>query len=340
MNRKQLSWASFMTVLMALGISLAASAGLHRGKGAGRAEPRRMLVITVDDLPGAEPGTDHAMSDLKQLQRMNHAIPAILKAHHVPAIGFVNEWKLQIPGERDARTALLVDWLDAGLTLGNHTYAHSDFQITPLQQFEDDTIHGEVVTRTVMSAHGRTEKYFRHPFLNTGPTPETKAAFEAFLKERGYEVAPVTFDCLDWMFNDILGYAIETKDKKLAEKTKREYLEYMDTVFNYFEDLTRNLFGRDIPQILLTHDSELNAEIFDALLTRIEQRGYKFVSLEQALADPAYSTPDRYISAEGISWLNRWKLAFGQATDAEHNPDPPKWVMQMSGEIRRAHSNP
>jgi peptidoglycan-N-acetylglucosamine deacetylase len=326
-----------LTMVIAVGASLAAFAGLHHGELRGQAAPQRMLAVTVDDLPGAEPGTDHATGDLKQLQRINHAIPAILKAHHVPAISFVNEWKVQVPGERDARAALLADWLEAGLTLGNHTYSHPDFQTTPLPQFEDETIRGEVVTRALMSARAQTEKYFRHPFLNTGPTPGAKAAFEAFLKERGYEVAPVTFDCADWMFNDILGRAIEKKDKKLIEKTKREYLEYMDAVFTYFEGMARNLFARDIPQVLLLHDSELNTESLDALLSRIEERGYKFVSLEEALADPAYSTPDKYIGPEGISWLNRWKLAFGQVPDAEHNPDPPKWVMQMSGEIRKAH---
>jgi peptidoglycan/xylan/chitin deacetylase (PgdA/CDA1 family) len=332
--------AALLTILIAAAALFPASTGLHHRRGPAQTAPQRTLVITVDDLPGAEPGTDHAASDLKQLQRINHSIATILKAHHVPAIGFVNEWKLQIPGERDARAALLADWLDAGLTLGNHTYSHPDFNIMPLTQFEDETIRGEVVTRALMSARGQTIKYFRHPFLNTGPTPESKAAFEQFLRDRGYEAAPVTFDCADWMFNDILGRAIEKKDKKLAEKTKREYLEYMDTVFTYFETLTRNLFGRDIPQVLLTHDSELNVESFEALLSRIEQRGYKFVSLEAALADPAYSTPDKYVGPEGISWLNRWKIAFGQDPDFRHNPDPPKWVMQMSAEIRKAHQQP
>jgi hypothetical protein len=111
----------------------------------------------------------------------------------------------------------------------------------------------------------------------------------------------------------------------------------MDTMFGYFEGVTRNLFGRDIPQVLLLHDSELNTESLDALLSRIAQRGYKFVSLEEALADPAYSTTDKYIGP-GISWLNRWKIAVGQDPDSQHNPAPPRWVMQMSEEIRKAHS--
>lgn len=339
MSRQQMISTFVLSSLMAAAASLASPGTPHRRTTPAQPDARRSLAVTVDDLPGAEPGTDHANGDLKELQKINRTIPAILKAYHVPAIGFVNEWKLQIPGERDARAALLSDWLDAGMTLGNHTYTHPDFQTTPLAQFEDETIRGEVVTRALMSARGQTEKYFRHPFLNTGPTAETKAAFEAFLKERGYTVAPVTYDCADWMFNDILGRAIEKKDKKLAEKTKKEYLLYMDTVFAYFEGLTQNLFGRDIPQILLLHDSELNTESLDALLSRIEKRGYRFVSLEEALADSAYATPDKYVGPEGISWLNRWKLAFGQELDLKSSPDPPKWVMDMSGEIRKARAN-
>lgn len=338
MSGIQRRWAFLLAILVCGGASLAGHGRLPRGQAAAQPSAQRALVVTVDDLPGAEPGTDHAVSDLKELQKINRGIPAILKAHHVPAIGFVNEWKLQVQGERDARVALLEDWLDAGMSLGNHTYTHPDFQNTPLAQFEDETIRGEVVTRALMTARGQTEKYFRHPFLDTGPTAEAKAAFEAFLKGRGYQVAPVTLDCADWMFNDVLGRANEKKDKKLAAKAKKEYLEYMEVIFDYFEGMSRNLFGREIPQVLLLHDSQLNTESLDALLTKIEQRGYRFISLDEALADPAYATPDKYIGPEGISWLNRWKIAFGQQPDFKHNPDPPKWVMQMSEEIRKSHS--
>jgi peptidoglycan/xylan/chitin deacetylase (PgdA/CDA1 family) len=334
MKDHQRIWLGCAAFAVLGGLSLANPAAPSGTRSPTQAANQRAIAITVDDLPGAIPGTDKGVGDFKELQRINHAIPAILRSRHVPAIGFVNEYKLQVAGERDARAALLQMWLDAGLSLGNHTYSHPDFQTTPLNQFEDDTIHGEVVTRALMAASGQTEKYFRHPFLNTGPTAEAKAALEAFLKERGYRIAPVTLDCADWMFNDILGKAIETRDKKLAAKAKKESLEYMDTVFGYFEGVSRNLFGREIPQVLLLHDSELNAEELDALLTRIEQRGYRFVSLDEALADPAYRTPDLYVGPEGISWLNRWKISFGQEPDFKHNPDPPKWVMQMSQDYR------
>jgi peptidoglycan/xylan/chitin deacetylase (PgdA/CDA1 family) len=295
---------------------------------------RREVAITVDDLPGALPGNDFAYGDLKELQKINRAIPGILKAHHAWAIGFVNERKLQVQGERDARAALLQIWLDDGLFLGNHTYSHADFSTTPLQEYEDETIRGEVVTGALLKAMGEKEQYFRHPYLDTGTSLEVKNSFDTFLKERGYTVAPVTIEDADYVFNDALAHAYETKDKKLAAKAKKEYLEYVDTVFNYGESESEKLFGRQIPQVLLIHDNELNTECLDALLTKLEKRGYKFISLQEAMTDPAYATPDLWVGT-GVLWMERWKLAMGLKPEPDKGPDPPKWASDIFDQMRK-----
>jgi peptidoglycan-N-acetylglucosamine deacetylase len=297
----------------------------------------RLVAFTVDDLPGALPGSDRSTGNIQELDRINRALPSIFRAHHVPAIGFVNEKKLQVPGERDARVALLQHWIDAGIPLGNHTYSHPSFQRTPLEQFEDETVRGDVVTRSLMHAAGMKESFFRHPFLETGPTSEAKAAFEDFLARRGYRVAPVTIDNSDWMFNDVYASALATKDEELAAKTKDALFEYEDITWGYFEGVAQKLFGRNIAQIYLMHDNAINTACLDAFLTRLEQRGYKFITVDEALTDPAYQTPDKFIGPEGISWLTRWKLAFGLKADFENDPDPPKWVMEMSKKLRPAN---
>ena len=130
--------------------------GAEWGATGAESSPQRSVVITVDDLPGALPGNDFAYGDLKELQKINRGIPAALKAHHAWAIGFVNERKLQVSGERDARAELLQMWLDAGLFLGNHNYAHDNFDTTPLQRYEDDLIRGEVVTEALLKASGQS----------------------------------------------------------------------------------------------------------------------------------------------------------------------------------------
>jgi peptidoglycan-N-acetylglucosamine deacetylase len=299
----------------------------------------RRLVITVDDLPGAIPGSDKAYGNLPDLLRCNTLIPKILQAHKVPAIGFVNEVKLQVTGERDARIALLQKWLNAGLDLGNHTYSHLNFNKTPLAQFEDETLRGETVTRPLLAAAGKSERYFRHPFLNTGATLADKTAFEAFLKVHGYRVAPVTVENADYAFNDVFADALSHHDEELAEKTKSEYLKYSHVTFSYFEDASRKLFGREIPQILLIHDNELNSQALDTLLSDLERRGYRFITLDEALNDPAYSTPDLFVGDVGISWIDRWKLAFGQKPGYQDDPDPPSWVLKKFEAIRKANAD-
>jgi peptidoglycan/xylan/chitin deacetylase (PgdA/CDA1 family) len=295
---------------------------------------RREVAITVDDLPGALPGNDFAYGDLKELQKINHGIPGVLKAHHAWAIGFVNERKLQVQGERDARAALLQSWLDDGLFLGNHTYSHADFSTTPLQEYEDETIRGEVVTGALLKARGEKELYFRHPYLDTGLSLDVKNAFDAFLQARGYVIAPVTIEDADYVFNDALAHAYETKDKKLAAKAKKEYLEYVDTVFNYAESESAKLFSRQIPQVLLIHDNALNTECLDALLTKLEQRGYKFISLQEAMTDPAYATPDLWVGT-GVLWMERWKIAMGLKPEPDKGPDPPKWASDIFDQMRK-----
>jgi peptidoglycan-N-acetylglucosamine deacetylase len=295
---------------------------------------QKSLVLTVDDLPGALPGNDFALGDLKTLQKINRGIPAILKAHHVWAIGFVNERKLQVWGERDARAELLQMWLDNGLTLGNHTYEHTDFNTATLQKFEDETIRGEAATRVLMKAAGQTEKYFRHPYLKTGATIEAKTAFEQFLKDRNYVIAPVTLDDGDYIFNDVLAKALEKKDKKLEVKARAAYLEFVDASFDYAEKESQTDFGRQIPQTFLIHDNQINLECLDALLTKLEKRGYRFISLDEALADPAYATPDLYVG-DGISWLDKWKIALNLKIELDKGPDPPKWAEDIFEAMRK-----
>jgi len=52
-------------------------------------------------------------------------------------------------GEVDARIALLQQWVDAGMILGNHTYSHPDFNTLTIQQFQDEIIKGEAGRRAI-----------------------------------------------------------------------------------------------------------------------------------------------------------------------------------------------
>ena len=59
---------------------------------------------------------------------------------------------------------------------------------------------GEPILRAALAAHGKTLRFYRHPFLFTGPTPEIKKGMQDVLDRQGYRVAPVTLDNADYQF--------------------------------------------------------------------------------------------------------------------------------------------
>jgi peptidoglycan/xylan/chitin deacetylase (PgdA/CDA1 family) len=291
--------------------------------GAQTSPKHRTVSLTFDDLPEALDG---------DFARMKHNTPELLKtlnAHRAPAIGFVNERKLHAPGEIDARTAVLKQWVDAGMVLGNHTYSHARLLTTPLAKYEEEVLSGEVITRQLMSAHKPYQLYFRHPYTSTGPNKEVKDAFEKFLQEHGYKVAPFTIENSDYIFNRIYVDAKRGKDTALMERLRATYLELNDAQFAFFERLSNEMFGREISQILLIHANDINADCLDQLLKRLEGRGYRFVTLDQALEDKAYQTKDDYIGVNGPSWMHRWTVSMGLKMKLNEEPDPPKWVLDM-----------
>lgn len=292
------------------------------------------MAITIDDLPGAVPGSDLAMGSLRDLQRCNRRILQTLQKHHVPALGLVIESKLQVRSERDARVAILEDWLTRNMELGNHTYSHTRFSKQSLEAFEEDTVKGEVVTKGLLSLHKKTEVYFRHPALDRGHNTEDRSIFESFLKSHGYQIAPVSVENADYEFNDVLADARVNHLKRVAAQVKVLYLKHTEAMLDYVEASSRELFSREIPQILLIHDNELNAEVLDTLLTMFEQRGYHFVSLEEALNDRAYGNRTEFDGNLGdcyLCWSNRLTAI---RKVPQPGPEPPAWINKKFNEIR------
>ncbi|MEA2559990.1 MAG: hypothetical protein QOH06_1494 [Acidobacteriota bacterium] len=289
----------------------------------------RSLAITIDDLPYASAGGVEDAGALADVRRVNEAVLAALARHKAPAVGFVNESRLQVPGERDERVAILQRWVEAGMVLGNHTFSHLRLQDTPLERYQDDIVRGDVVTRLI-GKDGETDAplFFRYPFNSTGPTREVKEAVQSFLRARGYRVAPFTVEHADYAFDKVHVRARRSGDRELERRVGEAYLDHLDVQLGFFEMLSLETFGREIPQILLIHVNEINAAHLDEMLSRIEARGYRFVTLEEAMKDPAYATPDEYVGAWGISWLHRWTVGLGKPLRLREEADPPAWILQ------------
>jgi peptidoglycan/xylan/chitin deacetylase (PgdA/CDA1 family) len=297
--------------------------------------PQRAVAITIDDLPAGD-ASDMTASELLD---MTTKLLGTLREKKVPAIGFVNEAKLYKTGEVDGRIKTLKLWLDDGFELGNHTFAHTSLNRVPLQTWEEEVIRGETITRMLMAQHKRKLRYLRHPYLDAGLDIQTRREAEAFLSARGYQVAPVTMDAWDWMYATVYADARKRADEALQQKFVDSYLSYTSAVFDYNEKLSVDLMGYEPKQTLLLHASWLEADHIGELLDLLRKRGYKFVTLEDALSDGAYSMPDDYVG-EGTGWLEHWAITRGRP--AQHLPVFPQWVIDKANEIhhREAGSAP
>jgi peptidoglycan/xylan/chitin deacetylase (PgdA/CDA1 family) len=297
---------------------------------AARAQPParaggRVMAITFDDLPKAT-----GLDDIEGARRTTAAILRVLKAHQAPAVAFVNEGKLYTgPTMVEARAALLGSWIAAGVPLGNHTYSHLDLNDIPLPKYQEDVVRGERTITRLMRGSAEP-RWFRHPYTHTGPTQDVKAAFEKFLTRRGYHIAPFTIENSDWIFSAAYAKATRGGDAALAARIRDAYLTYTDTMVEWCETLAKEQFNRDIPQILLIHSNDLHTDALDALLARIEARGYRWITLREAMKDPAYATPDAFVGTSGPSWLHRWRVSQNLPSRLRDEPDPPQWVVDLT----------
>jgi len=288
------------------------------------AQTIREIALTFDDLPASR-----MQQPVETIEGFTQGLLATLQRHKAPAIGFVNEGKLRPDGQLDDRLVrILRQWRAAGMELGNHTYGHLDLHEVPLAEVEADVLRGEVVIRQLLAESNQQPRFFRHPYLHTGRSIAIRQSFETFLRAHAYRVAPVSIDNSDYVFAAAYDLAAATADRK---KIAAEYVGYMSRVVTFYEGQAQALLGRDIRQILLVHASALNGAAFDAFATDLESRGYRFITLERALEDPAYTLKDEFVGSAGISWIQRWAITEHKPTTMfKGEPEVPAWVTRAA----------
>lgn len=294
----------------------------------------KTVAVTFDDLPVSTIGPDFSPGAQQKASAIVTSILTTLRAHHVPAMGMVNEKKVHAggtySGEVNAdRAALLEQWVNAGRTLGSHSFAHLHLSEISLEKAEQELVEGEKVSAPIMAKHGWKVHFYRYPFNDTGGSEEKKKGFEAILEKHGYTIAPMTIQNDDWMYN----VAYEVSDAATKQKLRDTYLAETNQQIEFTDKVIQQLFHHPIAQVLLIHSNQLNADTLDATLTAFEKHGYTFVDLPTAVKDPAYKTPDLYTGKQGMSWLERWRIALQkQQPIPGETPAAPKWVQDAYNE--------
>jgi peptidoglycan/xylan/chitin deacetylase (PgdA/CDA1 family) len=285
---------------------------------------QKEICITLDDLPTVS----YDFKEIEFQQEIINKLVATFDTYKIPAIGFVNESKLYTHGDPDQQKVdLLRTWLAAGYELGNHTYSHKSYHRVPYEEYTSDILGGEKVCKELSAKYGKNYKYFRHPFLQVGLTKAKHDSLKVFLSQHGYEEAPVSIDNEDYIFAFAYSKALSSKDEDLMKKIGQDYLDYMEKKLLYYEGRSLALLSRNIKQILLLHANAINSDYLDDLAERFKKHGYTFISIGEALTDPAYQKEITAYSNWGISWVDRWALSAGEKGDFfKDDPVTPDYV--------------
>ena len=286
----------------------------------------RTVAITVDDLPCANcsPMGSDGTSQHGLMEATNGRLLAAFVRAKIPITGFVVTATAEDAGDPGRKSLQL--WLDDGFDLGSHSYSHPDFSQLSTEQMEGDVARADAMLRPLLAANGRKLQFFRFPYNHTGDTQAKHDEVAAYLKEHGYEVATCTIDTSDYLFASAYARALGAGDRTTADRIRGEYIRYSAAEIDYYAKLNRRVLGYEPPEVMLLHDSLLNADAADDILALFRTRGYRFISLAGAQHDPAYTAPDSYVTAYGPMWGYRWAAERHLGRMGADETDPPAWI--------------
>ena len=273
------------------------------------------IAITFDDLPVHGP-----LPPGETRLQIAQSILATLQANHMPPVyGFVNARRLTPADPAHASTnthditpanpdyAFLTAWRAAGEPLGNHTANHPSLDDLTAGAFEQNILDDEPTLATLM--RGQDWHWFRFPYLQEGDTQAKRREVRAWLEAHHYRTAEVTMDFEDYLWNAPYARCVANHDEKSIEYLRSSYLSTAGQYLNFYRLRSFQVYGREIPYVLLLHVGAFDAVMLPDLLKLYRRAGMNFVSLPEAASDPAYAQdPDVGVKGGGTMIdLVAWK---------------------------------
>ncbi|MBN3518816.1 polysaccharide deacetylase family protein [Algoriphagus lutimaris] len=259
---------------------------------------QKKVAISMDDIPN----TKKYEKDDFQLGLLSK-----LDSIQIPISIFVIEGLIYKTDSISKNFSLLMEWTERPYTtLGNHSFNHNRSSEFTVEQLEQEVLKGEGISRELARYYGKDLKYFRFPFNDLGKDSLQQNAFKAQLKSLGYEIMPFTVESADWMYNAVYEHYLEQEDRSRTVAIGEAYVSQTLALFEFFEALSLEEYGRLIPQIYLCHDNSINEAYLPTIIEELSDRGYEFVGVEEALADPIYHQTNYYDKKWGVSWFYRW----------------------------------
>ena len=225
----------------------------------------------------------------------NKAILKALDTHKIKATIFVTGKLIESSEKKEE----LKKWDKANHSIANHTYSHKNYHKTSFEVFSEEIKKCE----SLISSYDNFTKLFRFPMLKQGNTIEKRDQMRKFISEEGYHIGYVTIDTSDWYINNRLIAKLKQDPNTDLEPYREYYLNHLWKVAEYYDNIGKQVVGRDIKHTLLLHHNLLNALFLDDVLEMFKNKSWNLIDSSEAFSDEIFKElPDTMPAGESLIW--------------------------------------
>jgi peptidoglycan/xylan/chitin deacetylase (PgdA/CDA1 family) len=266
------------------------------------------LAITIDDLPMPIDDALLLQSMHPQMRRLEIArnIIEALRSSDVPAVYGFSNGDHPLTWDRSGIEILKL-WIESGNFLGNHTFSHKNLSTTTAEAYIADIERMDLLLRSLWPITPSL-KLFRYPFLSEGENLEKRNAVRSYLAQKGYTVAGVTVDYLDWAWTGAHARCTADRDGGTLQWLQESVVLAARRQVRRSQKIAKRVMGRDVKHILLLHFSGFNALTLPNVLAALKADGVKFVDLETAMSDTVYTINPNVLTRGGRTFLLTLRL--------------------------------
>lgn len=284
---------------------------------------QKKIAVSLYNASTVIPSENTPEEDEKTMRR----VIAKLKQHNIPTTGFLiggnfNIRAENIPADQQKTVSL---WREAGFEFGvlDLKYPKSfDSTVTEYQaalKSREEKLEPFIKKQMDFIKEYRksdprkdsTENIKKQTAVMKESLEQVQNAIKEWMKENNLTQVKYTFGMQDWIYAYTYDIARRENDRQKMNRIKTQYLDYMAKSLEYYERYSNYLFEREIPQNIPLMPSRLLADSADELFAMFQNRGYRFVSVDEAMQDDAYLQNDSVLTGGmGSSWLE--SLAFQQ----------------------------
>lgn len=177
----------------------------------------------------------------------------VLKAHNAKAVFFILGSKVK------GNESIIRRMVEEGHHIANHSYSHPNFHT-----LDSKKTRNEILTTDKLLRQFAEPVYFRYPYGNANCNGNEIAA------SMGYSLVGWDIDTCDWAYSDGQVSDRENATCQAPQSLRSDYAGYV------LKQVEKTQGG-----VLLMHDIHKNtAHSLDRMMTLLEQKGYRFVSLD------------------------------------------------------------